>query len=76
MNEVTVIIEGWASCFEKVKATKFLQGEAGYDFSQSKAAVDDILNGKDVFIHFESRGEASDFQEKIESLGANAQVID
>ena len=76
MEEVTVIIQGRVSGFEKVKATKLLQEEAGYGLAEAKAAVDDILNGKDVLVYFDTRDEACDFQERIENLGANAEVVD
>ena len=75
-DEHTVIIEGWDEGFNKVKATKLLQEVSGYTLAEAKKAIDDVLNNKDIFVYFESRDSACDFQEKIEEIGANAQVID
>lgn len=76
MEDSTVIIEGCAKGLEKVKAISLLQSDAGYSLFEAKGIVDSILNGKDVFVHFESREQALCFQEKIESMGAYAQAID
>jgi ribosomal protein L7/L12 len=76
MAGTTVIIEGWVKGFEKVKAANLLQELLGYSLSDAKHTVDCILNNEDVFIYFDSREEACLFQEKMEVLGANTQVID
>jgi ribosomal protein L7/L12 len=76
MEDCTVIIEGWHPGFQKVSGTKLLQSFAGYSLAEAKRAVDEVLENKPVFVHFCNRKEACEFQEKIEELGADAQVID
>lgn len=67
-------LTGWHPGLRKISLTKLLQGELGISVATAKAAVDDLLDGREVLLQVPDQADTHRLVTEIRELGATCQL--